>query len=167
MTNRTAWIAAAVVAWGAWNAQTDGYPFDGNQARPYWFMYGWPLCFGTKSRLRFPLNDFEPLPLAIDLLVSVALILITYKSIERLMRYYPRFPLRLWFSIATGISLALAVSDIFPTVVDRSGSPGNFVRLSAYGELATIPLTLAWFGIGALAFDALVWAATRFFGRRT
>jgi len=169
--NRAAWIATAFVAWGAWNALTDDYPLNENQARPSWYVYGWPICLGTSGRGRFPISDFSGSALAIDLLVWALLIIFTYTCIARQMRSYPQFSLRQWFSAVVGLSIALAISAgaHYRVLTLLTGSQLPFPNSSAIGGQITplsqtsiivaVPLFVGVFSVGVLAFDGLMTGA--------
>lgn len=108
--SRATWWITAFVLWGQWNAFTDCFPLNENQARPSWFLYGWPICFATSGRGRFNFGgNFDISSLLFDTIVALLIVVSTVIATETLVRSLPQFSLRSLFAIMFGASLAFAV----------------------------------------------------------
>jgi len=107
----------AIVVWGAWNAQTDCFPLNENQAYPSRYVYGWPVCFATSDFERFNFQfdaftgavGFDGTIFVLDLFVTVVVILATVFMSRSLARRLPRATLSDILAITAGFALMFAV----------------------------------------------------------
>ncbi len=162
----TCWLAAIVV-WGAWNAHTDSYPLNEQQARPSWYVYGWPVCFATSGRGRFNFVSFDTTAMAFDLAISVAMIASTVYVGETLVRRFPQITMADMFAIVTGIAVVCFVwsggmnwlsERILGAVLpppDISVSAGNAQPMSRMSALIVLPTCLGLASIGIAVFRLL------------
>lgn len=100
-------FAVFVVAIGLWGIQADYFPIP-QDVRPSWYVYGWPICFGTCSRDRFALNTFSGTAAIIDLLASLGMLIATFFAVHHLSATRTR-TLRQLFAIVTGCAVVLFV----------------------------------------------------------
>ncbi|TWT86360.1 hypothetical protein [Neorhodopirellula pilleata] len=101
------WLAVFVVAVGLWGIQADFFPVR-QDVRPSWYVYGWPVCFGTCSRDQFSLNTFSGTAASIDLFASLVMLIGTYFTVHQLSAMRIR-TLRHLFAIVTGCSVLFFV----------------------------------------------------------
>lgn len=172
----TYWLAAIVV-WGAWNAHTDCYPLNEQQARPSWYVYGWPVCFGTSGRGRFNFNSFDTTALVFDLAVSAAMVASTVYLGEGLLRRFPQFTMVDMLAIVTGFAVVSFIwsggmnwlsERILGAVLpapDISVSAGNAQPTSRMSALIVLPTSVGLASVGftafRLPFDILDYQRTR------
>jgi hypothetical protein len=168
---RTTWVVAGIVVVGVWNAQTDHWPIS-DGVRPSWYVYGWPVCFGTSGRGRFNWVSYDARALLFDLVVSAAIIAGTIMTTEILNRVIPRVALRSMLAIVGGASFVFAVwsgrLNWFLFLVLKASLPGATVSATAgniqpahrLSPFVTFPLTVGLFCAGfatvELAFRMLI-----------
>lgn len=108
--HRATWLVTLFVAWGAWNALTDSFPLNEQQARPSWYLYGWPICFATSGRGRFNFGgDFYFPSLLIDLLLMLAMLASTVVASEAIIRGLPKLSLRNLLAMVLGVAFGCAL----------------------------------------------------------
>jgi hypothetical protein len=159
----TYWLAAIVV-WGAWNAHTDCYPLNEQQARPSWYVYGWPVCFATSGRGRFNFVSFDTRALVFDLAISTAMVACTVYLGEGLLRRLPQFTMVDMLAIVTGFAVVSFVwsggmywlsgqmlGAVLPAP-DFSVSAGNAQPTSRMSALIVLPTSLGLASVGFAAF---------------
>lgn len=161
----TTWLMTAFVLLGAWNAQTDGFPIP-DMARPSWYVYGWPVCFGNSSRGRCRLHryPFDSTALLFDLMISGVAVVTTVYTTESLVRRFPRLSVLDMLAMVTGMSLmCFMLSSGFvglleqllgavPPPLGLSAMAGNVRYTSAFGSLGELPLALGLASIGFALF---------------
>ena len=151
----------AIVVWGAWNAQTDCYPLNEHQARPSWYVYGWPVCFATSGRGRLNFVSFDAGALAVDLFITLVLVACTLYASEALLGRFPQVTIRDMLAIMTGLSVAFVVwsggmnwlaerslGAVQPPA-DMSASAGDAQTSSRLSWLIILPISL---GLASLGF---------------
>jgi hypothetical protein len=154
------WCVLAFVAWGVWNATTDCLPFNENQARPSWYVYGWPACFATSSRGRLNLHRIDVPALIVDLTIIAVVIACTIFFTETQTRRWLRLSILDLFAIVTGSAVALFVwSEAFywpfEFVLGESSRRyfsttiiGGIVLTSRFPISVILPLSLGLFAVG-------------------
>lgn len=101
------WLAVLVVSIGLWGIQVDYFPIP-QDIRPSWYVYGWPICFGTGSRDRFALSTFSGTAAIIDLLTSLVMLIATFLAVRHLSTTRRR-TLRQLLAIVTGCAVLFFV----------------------------------------------------------
>ena len=163
--HRATWFVGVFVAWGAWNALTDCFPLNENQARPSWYLYGWPVCFATSGRGRLNLGPIDGPALLFDLLVLAAVVACTVFALETLMRRWPQFSVRDALAYMAGVAVMLLtwsgtfywliefLLDSTPPLPGISAIEGNVRLTSRLPSVAvTFPLSLGLVAVGATIF---------------
>ena len=163
------WWATALVAWGNWNAQTASFPLNEHQARPSWFVYGWPVCFGTSGRGRFNFVDFSATVLGFDLACSAVMVACSVFAANALICCFPRLTIRCIFAILGGVAFACAVWSgnlawivhallgADPPAAGMSAMAGDTQLPSRLTPFVFTPLTVGLFCMG-FTFVELVFA---------
>ena len=178
--HRTTWWIAALVLWGAWNGQTDCYPFNESQARPSWYVYGWPICFGTSGRGRLNFDSFAMTALVVALVLALMIVACTVFAAELLRRHAPRFTISDMLAITVGVSVVVAFwtgglyclwQKAFGAVLpppDWSATAGNAQPMGRLSPLITFPLSVGLTSVGFTIFALpLAWINSRRGQRRT
>ena len=158
--HRAAWWIAAVVAWGAWNAQTDCFPLNENQARPSWYVYGWPICYTTSGRGRFNFRRFDETALIVDVTLSFMMVACTVFSTELLLRHIPRLTIAHMLAVTAGFSATFFLWSggldslwewtlgAVPPHPEISATAGDVQPMKRLSPVVTFPLSLGMAGIG-------------------
>lgn len=121
-SSAASWLAVSVVGLALWGIQTDFFPISQN-IRPSWYVYGWPICFGTCARNRFCLNTFSGTAAITDLLVSIMMLIATYVTVRHVRTMGSR-TLRHRFAIVTGCAvLFFVMSDGLQSTLSAIGFP--------------------------------------------
>lgn len=171
---RATWWITAIVVWGNWNAQTDWYPFNENQARPSWYVYGWPICFGTSGRGRMNFSSFDARALVVDLTLAVVIVACTIVAAEILCRHMPQLTISDMLAITAGFSIMLllwtgglyylwewTLGAVLPQP-DWSASAGNAQPTDRLSPAITFPLSMGLGGVGfAMVALPLIWVNAR------
>lgn len=157
------WLTTAAVSWVMWDLQTDNYPAMEN-ARPDWYIYGWPICFATSGRGRFNFYlGFKTGFMILDVLIAVMLVACTPFAVETLVRQlknHKRFNAIDYIGIVVGICLAaLVVSDEFGRLLtllfgsvaplpEYSPIPGDLRLVSRMDVFKLTPLAIGVAAVG-------------------
>lgn len=170
--HRSTCCVGAFVAWGAWNAFTDCYPFNQIQVRPSSYIYGWPLCFAASARGRLNVHLIDWVALSFDLAVSAVLVACTVLVVETLLRRFPRYSLSDVLACTTGVTVMLFTwSDGFhcplrlmlgavPPPLEVSAIPGHIRLTSRLPISVTLPLSLGLVAVGWTIFKIpLLWCS--------
>jgi len=160
-----------------WNALTDYFPFNENQARPSWYIYGWPVCFATSGRCRFNFYlCFDTVALIVDLGVTLVMMAATAFAVETLSRQIPRLRIVDVLGIVTGVALMVLILfndglhqplrfwlGARPPRPDLSAVTGD-VRLTSRLPISVrVPLAagLTAVGLASVQFPIAMWARLR------
>ena len=162
---RASWLLAGLVAMGNWCIQTDYFPIP-QGVRPSWYVYGWPICFGTSGRGRFNFSSFDWAALTIDVVVFVLMVGCTMIASNYILRRFPRYSLLDALAAICGFSILFAVifggtasllSDCgfdLPSP-DYSEMAGNTRVWSRLSPLVMLSLWLGTFSCGFAAVPAV------------
>jgi hypothetical protein len=163
--HRASWLVTLFVAWGAWNAFTDSFPLNEQQARPSWYLYGWPICFATSGRGRFNFGgNFDIPSLMIDLLLMLAMLASTVVACEVIVRGLPKLSLGNLLAIVFGVAvgcvlwqgtfdrlweLTLGFRAPKPNISEVAGELRPAFRIPfQLSPFVTWPMTVGFFCIG-------------------
>jgi hypothetical protein len=158
--HRATWWITAIVVWGVWSAQTDCFPLNENQARPSWYVYGWPICIATSGRGRFNFVNFDAVALLVDITISLLIVSCTIVTAELLRRRLPRLAIIDMLAITAGFAMVflfwsgglnllwawVCSADLpEPTI---SASAGDLQSASRLSPFTTVPLSLGLLCVG-------------------
>lgn len=159
---RTAFLFTAIVVLGLWNAQTDYYPLNEQQARPEYYAYGWPICFCVSSRGRFNFVGFSGTALAFDSTISLAMVACTVYVGQALGKRFPIMTLKDMFAILTSSAVAVAVlsgrmnwlyRQVLGAEIPKPGYAEALGDVQHTSWFITVPIGLGLASIGYVLFD--------------
>ncbi len=128
------WFTVFVVAIGLWGIQGDYFPIP-QDVRPSWYVYGWPICFGTCSRDRYGLDSFNALAALIDAIISLLMLTATFvtcrhvlttnwNALHQLLAMVAGCAM-LFFLFLGGLHVLLSLFKCFPPPPEISEVAGN------------------------------------------
>ena len=161
------WFAIFVVAIALWGIQLDYFPIS-QDVRPSWYVYGWPICFGTCSRDRFGFDSFSVTAAIFDSVTSFLMLTATYATTRHTVSTKRRESHRLFatvtgfatlfFVVFGGLHAVLSLFGYSPPLPEISEVAGN----SRPNQRLQSPPILPGILTGAYAIGYSVWLSVAF-----